>query len=155
MHDRPGPSLLFDFFGAAQQVRLLLGDAMADCGLRPDEYAVYSVLVDAGSSSPTRMAELTGIPPTTMSHHVRTMLERGHVRRRRNSADGRSSLLSLTGAGLAAHGRAAAAFEEANQRFLAGLGVSVPDAREVLAAIRSAAEDAGRDLARSSMRAAG
>ena len=155
MHDRSGPSLLFDFFGAAQHVRLLLSDAMSDCGLRPDEYAVYSVLVDSGSSSPTRMAELTGIPPTTMSHHVRAMLERGHVRRRRNTTDGRSSVLSLTTSGVAAHRAAAAAFDEANQRFLALLDVPVAEAREVLMAIRSAADGAARDLAAWAMGATG
>ena len=144
---RPGPSILFDFFGAAQRVKLLLADAMADCGLRPDEYAVYSTLVDGGPSSPTRMAEAVGVPPTTMSHYVRAMLERGHVRRSAHPLDRRSAVLALTPAGRGAHRRAAAAFEEANRRFVAALELTDAEARASLRAIRSAAEDASQALA--------
>jgi DNA-binding MarR family transcriptional regulator len=144
---RSGPSILFDFFGAGQRVKLLLADAMVDCGLRPDEYAVYSVLVDNGPSSPTRLAEAVGVPPTTMSHYVRSMLERGHIRRSVHPLDRRSAILALTPTGRAAHRRAAAAFEEANRRFLASLDVSDGEVRATLRAIRSAAEAASAALA--------
>ena len=144
---RPGPSILFDFFGAAQRVKLLLADAMADCGLRPDEYAVYSTLVDGGPSSPTRMADAVGVPPTTMSHYVRGMLDHGHVRRSVHQLDRRSAILALTPAGRAAHRRAAAAFEEANRRFVAGLELPEGEVRASLRAIRSAAEEASQALA--------
>ena len=144
---RSGPSILFDFFGAAQRVKLLLADAMVDCGLRPDEYAVYSVLVDGGPSSPTRLADVVGVPPTTMSHYVRGMLERGHIRRSVHPLDRRSAILALTPSGRAAHRRAAAAFEEANRRFLAGLDLADDEVRATLRAIRSAAEAASDQLA--------
>ena len=153
--NRDGPSLLFDFFGAAQRVRLLLADAMAGAGLRPDEYAVYSTLVDGGPSSPTRMADAVGMPPTTMSHYVRAMLERGHVRRERNPVDRRSVILALTPEGRAVHRRAARAFIEANDRFLAALEIPEPDARRALASIRVAAERASEVLAADSTELAG
>jgi DNA-binding MarR family transcriptional regulator len=137
-----GPSILFDFFAASQRVKLLLADAMADCGLRPDEYAVYSALVDGGASSPTRLAEVVGMPPTTMSHYVRTMLERGHLRRQSNPLDRRSAILALTATGRSAHRRAAVAFEEGNRRFVAQLDVTDADARRVLRSVRDAAEAA-------------
>jgi DNA-binding MarR family transcriptional regulator len=158
MLDRPGPSILFDFFRAAQHVRLLLADAMADCGLRPDEYAVYSVLVDDGPSSPTRMAEATGVPPTSMSNYVRAMVERGHAERLRNARDGRSVVLSLTPNGRAAHHRANRAFEEANQRFLAALqdaGAGFDAVRATLDGIAVASATASGELRRASMRNAG
>lgn len=142
-----GPSILFDFFATSQRVKLLLADAMAGSGLRPDEYAVYSVLVDGGPSSPTRMAEAVGMPPTTMSHYVRAMLERGHIQRSRNPRDQRSAVLSLTPAGRAAHRRAAAAFELANGRFLDALDVTDASARRVLGALGRAADAASVDLA--------
>jgi DNA-binding MarR family transcriptional regulator len=142
-----GPSLLFDFFGTSQRVKLLLADAMAESGLRPDEYAVYSTLVDGGPSSPTRMADAVGVPPTTMSHYVRSMLERGHVRRETNPLDRRSAILALTPGGRAAHRRAADAFEQANRRFLASLDVPEAAARSALRSIRTAAEQAADGLA--------
>ena len=142
-----GPSILFDFFAASQRVKLLLADAMADCGLRPDEYAVYSALADGGSSSPTRLAEAVGMPPTTMSHYVRTMLERGHVRRQSNPLDRRSAILALTASGRSAHRRAAAAFEEGNRRFVAGLDLTDAEVRRVLRSVRHAAEVAADSLA--------
>jgi DNA-binding MarR family transcriptional regulator len=150
-----GASLLFDFFGASQRVKLLLTDALTDAGLRPDEYAVYSTLVDGGPSSPTRMADAVGMPPTTMSHYVRALLERGHARRERHPLDGRSVILALTPSGREAHRRAARAFEEANRRFLAALELEEPDARRALAAIRAAAERASDALAADSTARAG
>jgi DNA-binding MarR family transcriptional regulator len=142
-----GPSILFDFFAASQRVKLLLADAMADAGLRPDEYAVYSALVDGGPTGPTRLAEAVGMPPTTMSHYVRTMVARGHLRRHSNPVDGRSAILALTPSGRTAHRRAAAAFEEGNRRFVAVLDVTDADARRVLRAVRLAAQRAADALA--------
>jgi DNA-binding MarR family transcriptional regulator len=150
-----GPSLLFELFAASQRVRSLLADAMASAGLTPDEYAVYSVLVDQGPSTPSHMASAVGMPPTTMSHYVRAMLERRHVQRRPNPDDGRSVLLALTRSGRAAHSRAAMAFEEANGRFLDELQRSDRDVRSVLVAMSRAAERASTALARDALRPAG
>ena len=154
MQPQPGPSILFDFFATSQRLKVLLADAMAGSGLRADEYAVYSVLVDDGPSSPTRMAEAVGMPPTTMSHYLRTMLERGHVERTRHPRDHRSVVVTLTATGRAAHRGAAAAFEEANRRFLAGLTVSDASARRVLRALSVAADAAVVDLRTATSRTA-
>jgi DNA-binding MarR family transcriptional regulator len=151
----PGPSLLFELFAASQRVRTLLADAMADAGLTPDEYAVYSVLVDRGPTTPSEMAGAVGMPPTTMSHYVRAMLERRHVQRRPNPDDGRSVLLALSRSGRAAHAKAAAAFEEANDRFLDELTRSDRDVRSVLRAMNSAAARASAALAHDTLRNAG
>ncbi len=42
-------SFLFDLFAASHRVRALLGQTMADAGLRPDEYAIYSAVQRAGT----------------------------------------------------------------------------------------------------------
>jgi DNA-binding MarR family transcriptional regulator len=49
---RPDPSrrlsILFDVFALEQRTRILLQAAMRGCGIRPDEYAAYTVVFEAG-----------------------------------------------------------------------------------------------------------
>jgi DNA-binding MarR family transcriptional regulator len=139
-------SLLFELFAVEQRVGALVGAAMADCGLRPDQYAVYSVLFDEGPASPSEVARRVGMPVTTMSHYTRAMLERGHARRRQDPADRRSFRLELTAAGSAAHGRASRAFAEADSRFMAALTIRPAQARRTLEALAVAADVATADL---------
>ena len=49
-------SLLFDLFAVSNRVRVLLRQAMANAGLRPDEYAIYSAVFKVG---PLTISELT------------------------------------------------------------------------------------------------
>jgi DNA-binding MarR family transcriptional regulator len=147
-------SLLFDLFVAGQQVRQLLSAAMTDAGMTPDEYAVYSALFERGPLSPTELGRTVGMPPTTVSHYVRDLRERGHVEARPNPSDLRSFRLSLSPSGLAAQARASRAFEEAYRRFLAEL--DDPDrARAVLADLQRAAGSAHRRLVEDAREAAG
>ena len=83
MHRRPGSrlSLLFELYAASRSAGELLRAAMVDSPLTPEEYAVYSVLFDEGPHAPTELARRAGMPPTSMSHFVRAMLERGHAER--------------------------------------------------------------------------
>lgn len=130
-------SLLFDLFVASQHVRQLLAAAMVDAGMTPDEYAVYSALFEHGSLSPTELGRTVGMPPTTVSHYVRTLRERGHIEEEPHPADRRSYRLALSPTGLAAQGHAAQAFEEGYRRFLAEL--DDPDrARDALADLTDA-----------------
>ena len=92
-------SLLFDLFAANQRVRSLLTAAMDGAGLKPDEYAVYSALFEFEPISPTEIATIVGMPPTTLSHYIRAMRERGHLDERRNPQDSRSRVLTLTVSG--------------------------------------------------------
>ena len=140
-------SLLFDLFATEQRVRTLIGRAMADADLRPDEYAVYSVLFDEGPQTPSDLARRVGMPPTTMSHFVRALLERGHAEREVVSSDRRSYRLALTLAGLQAHAAAGGAFRAADQRFSAALRIEPEGALAVLLAIGEAAVEAEADLA--------
>lgn len=148
-------SLLFDLFAANQQVRTLLGRALADSGLTPDEYAVYSTLFDEGPHAPSELARRAGMPPTTMTHYVRSMLEREHVERAPSPSDRRSYRLVLTPAGLAAHGRASQAFAEAHRRFIGALTVDEEEAGAVFRAVGRAATVAETRLAIDSVDAAG
>ncbi len=138
-------SVLFDLFAAGQRVRSLLAAAMEDCGLRADEYAVYSALVEFAPLAPTEMARVVGMPPTTISHYVREMRERGHLEEEANPRDGRSRMLRLSASGRAAHRRANAAFEAAYRRFVRQL--PDPDtAKRALEEIEAAAGVALEEL---------
>jgi DNA-binding MarR family transcriptional regulator len=138
-------SVLFELFATEQRVRTLVQSAMAGAALTPDDYAVYSVLFDEGPQTPTDLARRVGMPPTTMSHYVRDLLDRGHAVRQPVAADRRSYRLALTEAGLEAHAAASQAFEEADRRFMAELDLDETATRAALRAIgdaASAAEDA-------------
>jgi DNA-binding MarR family transcriptional regulator len=140
-------SLLFEVYAASRAAGELLAVAMAESPLTPEEYAVYSILFDEGPHAPTELARRTGMPPTSMSHFVRGMLERGHAERSPALEDRRSYRIVLTPAGVRAHAAASEAFAEADQRFIRALAVDEEDARAILRAIGRAASVARERLA--------
>jgi len=142
MHRRPGSrlSLLFEMYAASRAAGELVRAALAEAPLTPEEYAVYSVLFDEGPHAPTELARRTGMPPTSMSHFVRAMLERGHAERSASAEDRRSYRIVLTEAGLRAHGATSVAFQEADARFIGALAVDEEEARAILRALGRAAE---------------
>jgi DNA-binding MarR family transcriptional regulator len=137
-------SLLFELYAASRASSELIHAAMVEAPLTPAEYAVYSVIFDEGPHAPTELARRTGMPPTSMSHFVRAMLERGHAQRSPSPEDRRSYRIVLTEAGLHAHAASSRAFQEANDRFVGALAVDEEDARAILRAIGRAAA-VGRD----------
>ena len=144
-------SLLFELYAASRAVGELLAAAMADSPLTPEEYAVYSVLFDEGPHAPTELARRTGVPPTSLSHFVKAMHDRGHAERSPSPDDRRSYRIVLTAAGLAAHERASLAFAEADERFIRALPVDEEEARTTLRAIGKAASTAEHRLAADSV----
>jgi DNA-binding MarR family transcriptional regulator len=144
-------SLLFELFATEQRVRTLVLAAMADSELRPDEYAVYSVLFDEGPQTPTDLARRVGMPTTTMSHYVRALLDRQHASREVVRGDRRSYRIALTATGVRAHANAGRAFAEADRRFSDALSVDEEAARTILAAIGDAAARAEARLAAESI----
>ena len=146
MRRSPGSrlSLLFELYAASRASSELIQAAMAGAPLTAEEYAVYSVIFDEGPHAPTELARRTGMPPTSMSHFVRAMLERGHADRAPSPEDRRSYRIVLTEAGLRAHAASSRAFQEAHDRFIGALAVDEEDARAILRAIGRAAE-VGRD----------
>jgi DNA-binding MarR family transcriptional regulator len=114
-HGERETSILFDVFALGQQVRTLLQIAMRDAGMRADDYAVYSVLFEAGPLTLTEAAHRLGMPVTTAADYLRAMVARGHASKQRHPSDSRAFLLSLTPAGTSAHRRAHTSFERAYQ----------------------------------------
>jgi DNA-binding MarR family transcriptional regulator len=136
-------SILFDVFLLGQRTRALVGEAMQDAGLRPDEYAAYSVVFETQGITLTEMAGWLAMPVTTVAEYVRAMTERGHVRKKPHPIDQRAWLLTLTPAGLRAHRRASQSFEQGHAALLRELGDVDEDAtREVLQQLAGSAERA-------------
>jgi DNA-binding MarR family transcriptional regulator len=151
-------SFLFDLFALGHRVRALLGQTMAGTGLRPDEYAMYSAVLKAGPLSISELAQMVGMPLTTVSDYVRTMTTRGHAVRSRNPADSRSYLVSLTQDGVAAHRVAMAGFADAIDRVRAVLPLPERDLVRALHALDDAVRQVLEELAaedRRQQRAAG
>jgi DNA-binding MarR family transcriptional regulator len=135
-------SILFDVFALSQQVKTLLQLAMHDAGLRADEYAAYSVVIESGQITMTGMARALGMPVTTAADYVQAMLARGHVRKDAHPGDQRAYLLTLTTAGVRAQRKASRSFERA----YAALARELPplDEGEARAVLQQLAACAGR-----------
>jgi DNA-binding MarR family transcriptional regulator len=133
-------SLLFDLFVTSQRVRRVLSDAMADSGMRPDEYAVYSLLFERGPMTATEMSELLGMPLSTVLDYLKAMSSARHLARTRHPADGRAQLISLNRRGVAAHVRAHAHWEVIRKRIEDALPMPIQDVRSALRALDDAAQ---------------
>ncbi len=133
-----GYTLLFDMWVAANSARAALDEALRPSGLGAEEFALYSAVRRDGGITPTELASLMALPPTTVSSIVGRLERRGHVRRAPNPGDGRSYRIELTEAGTAAHAAAAGLFAPVLAKVESALGPGVSGARTVLAAIRDA-----------------
>jgi DNA-binding MarR family transcriptional regulator len=91
-----GRNVLFRLFILFQLADDLLSRAMVDQKLNPNDFAVQSAIRAYQPITPTRLAALLGMPPTTLSSYLRRLEARRQIRRRPNPEDGRSSLLEVT-----------------------------------------------------------
>ena len=148
MPRRADVSLLFDFFVTAQRLRRVLADAMEESGMRPDEYAVYSLLFEKGPLTATEMAEMLGMPLTTALDYLKEMTRAGHIVRTSHPFDGRAVQLSLNRRGLAAQRRANAHWEVVRRQIEENLSVSLADIRKALQALDDSADAAAQRLRR-------
>ena len=148
MPKRADVSLLFDFFVTSQRLRRVLSEAMAESGMRPDEYAVYSLLFEKGPLTATEMAGLLGMPLTTVLDYVKAMDAARHLVRTSHPFDGRAMQLSLNRSGVAAQKRANAHWELVRKQIEDGLGLPIPAVRRALRALDDSADRAARRTAR-------
>ena len=91
-----GRNVLFRLFILGQLSNDLLGQAMARLNLNSNDFAVASAIKAFQPITPTRLAALLGMPPTTLSSYLRRLEARRQIRRRPNPEDGRSQLLEMT-----------------------------------------------------------
>ncbi len=138
-------SLPFDVFAVASRLGAYLDEALADTGIRPAEYAVYSLMLEAGPRTPSELASALGVPPTTISTYITAMLGRGDARRIPHPSDGRSHRVVLTDQGRGVIRRVNPAFARAEAAILANLDRSEAEVRAALADLADALERAARD----------
>lgn len=149
MEESPGGhTLLFQVWVVANSTRSLLDQALRPSGLSADEFALYSVLRRDGGVTPTQLAALMALPPTTASSIVTRLERRGHVQRVPNPDDARSYRIQLTTAGHASHTAAAKLFGPVLARVQVVLTVPLPQALATLADINSAVGRATADRER-------
>ncbi len=139
-------SLPFDVFAVASRLGAYLDTALAETGIRPAEYAVYSLMLEAGPRTPSELAAALGVPPTTLSTHVAAMLTRGDARRIPHPTDGRSYRLVLTDQGRGVVRRVNPAFTRAEAGILANLDRPEAEIRAALANLADALERAAAAL---------
>jgi DNA-binding MarR family transcriptional regulator len=140
-------SLSFDVFAVSQRLGAYLDRALAGTGVRPAEYAVYSLMLEAGPRTPSELAAMLGTPPSTLSTYLSAMLARGDARRIPNPADGRSVRVVLTDRGRGVVRRVNPPFTRAHRALEASLDRPSDEIRAVLLELSAAIERADRALA--------
>ncbi len=84
---------------ASELVASLLEGRLAEEGVHSGFYGTLSVIGAWGPLTPSKVAELTGAPLTTVSDRLRRMVADGDVERVAHPGDGRSHLVQLTAKG--------------------------------------------------------
>ncbi len=140
-------SLSFEVFAVSQRLGAYLDRALEGTGIRPAEYAVYSLMLEAGPRTPSELASMLGVPPSTLSTYLGAMLARGDARRIPNPRDGRSVRVVLTDRGRAVVRRINPSFSRAHFALDASLDRPAEEIRAVLVALGEAIERATDTLA--------
>ena len=140
-------SLPFEIFTASQRLGTYLDRALEGTGIRPAEYAVYSLMLEAGPRTPSELAGMLGMPLSTLSTYLTAMLRRGDAKRIPNPADGRSVRVVLTDRGRGVVRTVNPPFTKAIVAFEASLDRPVADVRAVLIGIVEALDRADAALA--------
>jgi DNA-binding MarR family transcriptional regulator len=91
--------VLLELFRSSLLLNRLVTQELAALGLRAELFGLLTLIRAVGPITPTALAAETGIALTTLSDHVQTLVDRGHVRRDPNPRDRRSYLVTLTPAG--------------------------------------------------------
>jgi DNA-binding MarR family transcriptional regulator len=92
-------NVLFQSFRTQAAIRELMQGVLAGTGVSGEEYAILGVVHFFPDRTPTELAAALGIPPTSVSRQVASLLERGLAQRHPNPEDGRSYLLRATAKG--------------------------------------------------------
>jgi DNA-binding MarR family transcriptional regulator len=137
-------NVLFDTWLTARAAIALLNSALAGAGLDAEDFAVYSVLRQAGEISPGELARWMSAPATTVSSHVKRLVARGHVRRVPHPEDRRSYRITLTDAGQYVHATASRYFLSALTNVEEVLPRPASDVQQALQDLRAAIDAAAQ-----------
>jgi DNA-binding MarR family transcriptional regulator len=137
-NDAVRPGLFLQPFVVSQLVGSVVAQIVDGTGLAGTEFAVVSSLAVWEDASPTELARLLGMSPTTLSAVLKRLEERGLVRRVRDPDDGRRRVLRLTGEGMRARNRAIERFPGWLQRVRAHLEVEPEEVLEPMRRLEAA-----------------
>ena len=136
------PNAFFRLYVLSQLMGRLLDREFGDI---PDGFGVYSVIGSLESITPTDLARIVGMPPTTLSGHIERLSRQGIVRRVENPEDRRSYLLELTEAGAEAFHAGGAGLRRAIAELDRRLDRPVDDVLDALEALDTALRAAVAD----------
>lgn len=139
-------SLLYDVFVLYQSVGILLGRALSSAPLTPEEYAIYSHLLEYNRCTPSEMARDLNMPLQTVSDWVALLRKRGHLVSTTNHLDRRSYRMSLTEEGLRMQRETNTHFERAYRLFIKSLGTPEREMRAHVQEMTSATQSASRAI---------
>jgi DNA-binding MarR family transcriptional regulator len=138
----PPPNFLFPLFVGGQLANVLLGRAIGETGLTPNEFGVLSLVAVKEPVAPSELAQLAGMPATTMSDYVARLHRRRLVKRSPHPEDGRSYRLELTAEGRRRNTRAIEGLLASNRAIAARLGTDPLQVREALLQLEQALRSA-------------
>ena len=127
------PGLFLQPFVVSQLVGSVIGEIVQGSGLSGTEFAVVSTLALWDDPTPTALAHMLGMPPTTLSAILKRLEGRKLVARARDPNDRRRHVLRLTARGRRARDRAIERLPDWLGRVRAHLG---GDPEEVLEPMR-------------------
>jgi DNA-binding MarR family transcriptional regulator len=97
--------------------------------------------------TPNTIAELAGMPATTVSSYLNRLVARGDISKTRNPADGRSFLIELTPKGTSALHETWLRFEPAQDDVIANLALPPEQVIETMKRLTEAVQAATGSLA--------
>jgi DNA-binding MarR family transcriptional regulator len=127
------PGLFLEPFVLSQLLGSVIAKVVEGSGLAGKDFAVASSLAVWSEATPTELAGLLGMAPTTMSSVLGRLQRQGLVERLRDPADGRRYVLRLTEEGMRRRNAAIERFPEWLDRVRTHLG---EDPDEVLEPMR-------------------
>lgn len=93
-------SLMFDTFMMRTRMESVLTAALQPAGIRSGDYAVVSLIAVEGSMTPSTLARLVGVAPSSLAGRVARLVRWGWIQRHPAAEDPRSWRLELTEDGL-------------------------------------------------------
>jgi DNA-binding MarR family transcriptional regulator len=95
----PDRHLFLQAATASQYVGQVIDRELEEIGVPTFLLALLTHIRDHEPVSPSRISSASGVPMTTLRDNIQRLVDRGLVRRVKNSEDGRSYLVVLTAAG--------------------------------------------------------
>jgi DNA-binding MarR family transcriptional regulator len=142
------PALLFSVWTLSHNVGGLVGTALECAPLNSEEFGFYSAVFLNQPVTPATLAELAGMPATTVSSWLNRLSDRKHITKKRNPSDGRSFLVELTAKGRKVVEETWLRFVPAEDAVFEALSIPLEQVMETLGKLTEAVQTATASTAR-------